>query len=115
MGDTVRGPHFDSLLAMGGGAGLTLLLQTLRTRFAGFPFHPVGYALSAGYASTFLWSTALLTWAFKLMLFRYAGLQGYRRAVPFFLGLLLGEFIVGSLISLSGVVLGTPMYVFWPY
>jgi hypothetical protein len=115
MGDTVRGPHADSLLAIAGGAGLTLVLQSLRTRCAGFPFHPVGYALSTSYAATFLWSTALLTWAFKLMLFRYAGLQGYRRATPFFLGLLLGEFIVGSLISLSGVVMGTRMYVFWPY
>jgi Family of unknown function (DUF6785)/Domain of unknown function (DUF6784) len=115
LGDTVRGVHSDSLLGIAAGAGLTLLLQALRTRFAAFPFHPVGYALSSGYASTFLWSTALLTWAFKLLLFRYSGLQGYRRAAPFFLGLLLGEFIVGSLISLSGVLIGTRMYVFWPY
>lgn len=115
LGDSVRGVHGDSLFAIAGGAGLTLLLQALRTRFATFPFHPVGYALSSGYASTFLWSTALITWAFKLLLFRYAGLQGYRRAAPFFLGLLLGEFIVGSLISLTGVLIGTRMYVFWPY
>jgi hypothetical protein len=115
MGDTVRGPHLDSLLAIGAGAGLTLLLQSLRMRWAGFPFHPVGYALASGYASTFLWSTALLTWAFKLALFRYAGLKGYRRAAPFFLGLILGEFVVGSLISLLGVLIGTPTYVFWPY
>jgi len=115
MGDTVRGPHWDSLLGIGAGAGITLLLQSLRTRSVGFPFHPVGYALSSGYTSTFLWSTALITWVFKLLLFRYAGLAGYRRAAPFFLGLLLGEFIVGSLISLLGVVMGTRMYVFWPY
>ena len=44
-----------------------------------------------------------------------AGLKGYRRAAPFFLGLILGEFVVGSLISLLGVLLGTPTYVFWPY
>ena len=54
-------------------------------------------------------------WAFKLALFRYAGLKGYRRAAPFFLGLILGEFVVGSLISLLGVLIGTPTYVFWPY
>jgi hypothetical protein len=115
LGDTVRGPHTDSLLAIGAGAALTLLLQSLRMRWAGFPFHPVGYALASGYASTFLWSTALLTWGFKLALFRYAGLKGYRRVAPFFLGLILGEFIVGSLISLLGVLLGSPTYVFWPY
>jgi Domain of unknown function (DUF6784) len=37
------------------------------------------------------------------------------RAAPFFLGLILGEFVVGSLISLLGVLIGTPTYVFWPY
>jgi len=34
---------------------------------------------------------------------------------PFFLGLVLGEFVVGSLIGLSGIMISTRMYVFWPY
>jgi hypothetical protein len=115
LGDPVSGPHPDSLLAMGLGAGVTLGLQALRARFAGFPLHPVGYAVASSYIATFVWSTAILVWAFKWMLLRYAGLRGYYRIAPFFLGLLLGEFVVGSLISLIGVVSGQPVYVFWPY
>jgi hypothetical protein len=115
LSDPVSGPHFDSLGAIGLGAVLTLVLQNLRTRFIGFPLHPVGYAVASSYISTFVWSTAMLVWLFKGLLLRYAGLKGYYVAAPFFLGLLLGEFVVGSLISLIGVLLGTEMYVFWPY
>ncbi|HZP84088.1 MAG TPA: DUF6785 family protein [Chthonomonadaceae bacterium] len=115
LSDRVGGPHLDSLAAMGLGGGLTLLLQSLRSRFVGFPLHPVGYAIASTYSSAFLWSTALITWLFKVLLMRYAGLKGYHRAAPFFLGLLLGEFVVGSSISLLGIALGKQMYVFWPY
>jgi hypothetical protein len=115
LADPVGGPRPDSVVAMLAGAGVTLGLQALRMRFVGFPLHPVGYALCSTYVSSFLWSTALVTWSVKLLLFRYAGLRGYRAATPFFLGLLLGEFVLGSLISLSGVLLGIRMYVFWPY
>lgn len=115
LSDTVRGTHFDSLSAMGLGGGLTLLLQLARTRFVGFPLHPVGYALASSYTSSFLWSTALVTWLFKMLLMRYSGLKGFHKAAPFFLGLLLGEFVIGSLISLLGILTGTDMYVFWPY
>jgi hypothetical protein len=109
------GPKLDAIAAMLFGGTLTLLLQATRTRFPGWPFHPVGYALSSTYVSSFLWSTSLVTWLFKLLLFRYAGLRGYRVMAPFFLGLVLGEFVVGSLISLSGIIIQTRMYVFWPY
>ncbi|MCC6441997.1 MAG: hypothetical protein IT210_00930 [Armatimonadetes bacterium] len=115
LSDPVAGPHADSLGAVGLGFGLTFLLQSLRTRFVAFPLHPVGYAIASSYSSTFIWSTALITWLVKLLILRYTGLKGYYRAAPLFLGLLLGEFIIGSLISLLGVLLHIPMYVFWPY
>jgi len=115
LSDQVKGPHLDSLGAIGLGAFLTLVLQSLRTRFVAFPLHPVGYAIASSYTSSFLWTTASITWLFKLILLRYTGLRGYYRAAPFFIGLLLGEFVIGSLISLIGVLLRTGMYVFWPY
>lgn len=111
----VRGVQADSVAATAFGAAVALALQAVRTRYVGFPLHPVGYAVASSYASTFLWSTALLTWTFKLALLRYWGLKGYYRAAPFFLGLVIGEFTAGSLLSILSVALRTNLYVFWPY
>jgi hypothetical protein len=113
--DAQRGLHADSAFAMMAGAAVALLLQAIRTRYAAFPLHPVGYAVASTYVSTFLWSTAAITWVFKLTLLRYWGLKGYHRAAPFFLGLVLGEFVVGSILSILSVVLKVHLYVFWPY
>jgi hypothetical protein len=115
LGKAGPAPQPDAIAAILFGVALTWLLQAMRVRFPGWPFHPVGYALSSTYVSSFLWSTALVAWLFKLLLFRYSGLKGYQTVTPFFLGLILGEFVVGSLISLAGVLLNTRMYVFWPY
>lgn len=105
----------DALIATATGGLVALLLQAVRTRLLGFPLHPVGYAVASSYIATYVWSTALIVWAFKLLLMRYTGLKGYYRAAPFFLGLLLGDFVIGSLISLIGVAAGMQTYVFWPY
>ena len=115
LADPVTGPHLPNILATFMGIGVTLLLQSLRTRFVWLPLHPVGYALASTYTSTFLWSTALITWVFKSLWMRYTGLKGYYRAAPFFLGLLLGEFVMGSVVSLIGMALGTRVDMFWPY
>ncbi|MBI3944386.1 MAG: hypothetical protein HY321_00545 [Armatimonadetes bacterium] len=115
LSEAVSGPHWDSLAATGYGAGLTLLLQSLRTRFVGFPLHPVGYAIGNTWMSSSLWSTAFITWVIKSFVLRYGGLRGFYAVAPFFWGLLLGEFIIGSIVSLAGTLSGTPTYVFWPY
>ena len=115
LSDSTPGIHGDQRVGHGDGTAVTLALQALRTRFVAFPLHPVGYAMASTYTSTFVWSTALVTWLFKSLLMRYTGLKGYRIAAPFFLGLLLGEFIIGSIISLAAVFTDVSLYVFWPY
>ena len=52
-------------------------------------------------------------WLLKLVVLRYGGLRLYRTAVPFFLGLTLGQCVVGSLWSLIGIALDIPTYSFW--
>jgi hypothetical protein len=44
-----------------------------------------------------MWLPVCLTWLLKGVLLRYGGLRAYRRALPFFLGLILGEFSAGFL------------------
>jgi hypothetical protein len=112
---THGGPDLGALAAVGGGCLFTLFLMVMRTRFLGWPFHPVGYALTSAYATHILWLSMLLAWIIKSLIVRYGGLRLYRRGMPFFLGLLLGEFVVGSAWGLVGVVCRMRTYVFWPY
>jgi len=86
-------------------AGLTgfstvFLLQVLRTRFIGFPFHPLGFAAANAYGHL-LWWSFFFVWIVKVTVLRYGGLPLYRKTVPLFLGFALGHFFT------SGVVWGT--------
>lgn len=98
----------------GGGFLAALLLMGLRLRYAGFPLHPLGYAVCSGWGMHNLWVPVLIGSLCKAAVLKSGGLGGYRRAVPFFLGLVLGEFLVGGGWTLIGVVLDIPTYDFFP-
>ena len=44
---------------------------------------------------------------------KYGGLKVHRKATPFFLGLILGEFTMGSIWNIFGIILNVPIYHFW--
>jgi hypothetical protein len=110
-----RGPDLGAMGGVAAGGGFALLLVMMQMRFAWWPFHPVGYALVSSYITHILWWPMLLSWMLKTVLLRYGGWRSHRRGIPLFLGLILGEFVVGSLWGLLGVALRRPTYVFWPY
>jgi hypothetical protein len=96
------------------GAGGALLLNVLRMRLVWFPFHPVGYAVSSSWSMGMLWMPMFIAWAVKLLLLRYGGLRLYRAAMPLFLGLILGECVLGGFWTLLGLLLGVNTYAIWP-
>jgi hypothetical protein len=98
---------------MAAGLLVTLGLIALRARFFGWPFHPIGYAISGSWSMNLVWLPLLIAWLAKLTVLRYGGLRLYRTALPFFLGLILGDVTMGTLWSLIGLLLGTPTYNFW--
>lgn len=93
---------------------LTIILNSLRMRLPWFPFHPVGYAVSSSWSMNQLWMCMFIAWAIKLILLRYGGLRLYRQAVPLFLGVILGECVMGSLWTIIGIALHVQTYAFWP-
>ena len=94
---------------------LTLLLGRLRTLFVWWPLHPAGFALAqAGFGLNWVWFPTLLGWGAKAIILRYGGTKVYRRGVPFFLGLILGDITTACLWSALGVLLDTQMYMFFP-
>jgi hypothetical protein len=46
---------------------------------------------------------------------RYGGIQLYRRFLPFFLGLILGDYVVPSLWGLGGMLTGNQQYMAFPH
>ena len=109
-----QGTDSIAVAFMGGGVGIAGLLMFLRTRFIWWPLHPLGYAMANSWGMYNLWSCVLVTWAAKLIILRYGGIHSYRRAIPFFLGMALGDCIAGSIGSILSIVLNTPIYEFFP-
>jgi len=102
-------------IATGVGIATALFLAAMRMQFAWWPFHPVGYAVSGSWSMEQLWFPIFLSWLIKWTILRYGGSKAYKKAIPFFIGLVLGEFVVGNFWDLYGAVLGVPTYDFWPY
>jgi hypothetical protein len=96
-----------------GGFLFSLFLMVMRGNFLWWPFHPVGLAVSSSWAMGYMWFPILIAWLLKRVILRGGGLQGYRTAVPFFLGLVLGEFVVGSIWNILGIVFQFEIYKFW--
>jgi hypothetical protein len=96
-----------------GGFLFSLFLMLMRGQFLWWPFHPVGLAVSSSWAMGYMWFPLFIAWLLKRVILRGGGLQGYRTAVPFFLGLVLGEFVVGSVWNILGLVFNLEIYRFW--
>jgi hypothetical protein len=94
----------------GVGAVVTLLLAVGKARLTWWPFHPIGYALANSYAMEYFWSALFIGWCLKMLVVRYGGVRLYRHAGPFFLGLILGDYVIAALWSLIGWVLGVSTY-----
>jgi hypothetical protein len=80
-----------------------------------WPLHPIGYAVSSSLSMHILWIPMLVAWIIKGLVLRYGGLRLYRQGIPFFLGLILGEFVIGGGWSVIGTVTGLTTYRFWSY
>ena len=98
------------LLAVGAGACVTWLLMAARARFLWWPFHPVGYVLTGTFTLEWLWCSLFVGWLVKGLLLRYGGLTLYRQALPFFIGLILGDYVAGGLWALYGCLSGVQTY-----
>jgi hypothetical protein len=90
----------------------TLLLMFMRVKFFWWPFHPAGYAVSSSWSMNVFWFSIMLSFFAKWVILKSGGIKVHRQAIPFFLGLILGEFIVGSVWSIIGVSMHRPMYRF---
>lgn len=110
---TSSGGEAPQIIAYSWGAIFVMLLSLIRMRFIWFPLHPVGFLVSSSWAMNPFWFSIFVSWAIKSALLRYGGLKLYRKNVPLFLGLILGEFIADSGVSIAGTLLKVRTYIWY--
>ena len=112
---SATGPDPKAIRSIGIAASITFILYFLRHAFFWWPFHPIGYVMTSatwgGLAD--IWFSVFLGWLVKVIVIKFFGLRAHRRAVPFFLGLILGDYVVASGWSLIGTIFRIPTYVLW--
>lgn len=108
--DTGEHAEMPNYLAFAGGMLFVFGLRSMRTAFSWWPFHPAGYALAVSFAMDYFWFAFLIAWVLKVSLIRFGGRRAHAQAVPFFLGLILGDYTIGSLWAILGPVLGVTTY-----
>jgi hypothetical protein len=113
--DTPRFPDFSFVGGMSMGLGIVGLLGFARQQFAGWPLHPLGYAIANTNSMDYMWMPFLIAWAVKTVILRYGGMRLYRAALPFFLGLILGDYVIPTLWAIYGTASGRQMYMAFPH
>ncbi|MFC1719172.1 DUF6784 domain-containing protein [Candidatus Poribacteria bacterium] len=100
---------------MGVGFVFSAFLSAMRVRFIWWTFHPMGYIVaSLQWAMRNFWSCMLIGSTAKRLILKYSGPTGYRKTVKVSVGLILGDFVIGGLWNVIGILFGIPTYSFWP-
>lgn len=73
------------------GAAMTWGMVWMRSRYLWFPLHPVGYLMWGNYPSAIFCASIFTGWLCKVTITRYGGPDTYRKLMPLFLGLILGD------------------------
>ena len=94
------GSWTNALHILGGFVGVFGLLAARSLWNVGL--HPVGFLGASTHAVHSLWFSFFLGWLCKRLILRYGGMKGYATALPFFLGLVVGD----VLNAVAWVVLG---------
>jgi hypothetical protein len=98
--------NWGGVEAIGAGFAATLALMALKLQFSWWPLHPIAFPLAFCYPIDSMTPAIIISWLVKTLLLRYGGLRSHRRALPFFLGLIVGSATAGLLQSIVFRALG---------
>ncbi len=88
------------------GALLMLILVTCYHRFYWWPIHPIGYLTAYSSAMRILWVSFFIGWACNALCMRYGGIPLFKKLQYFFIGLIIGDFLMGGIWALVGLFTG---------
>ncbi|MGC9317721.1 MAG: DUF6785 family protein [Armatimonadota bacterium] len=103
------GPDYPAIAATAAGAALFWGLRSVHFHTA-LPLHPAGYALAVSFAMNYFWCSFLVGWLCKVIVLRYGGRSAHEKAFRVFLGVLLGDYVMGAIWGIIGPVWGVQTY-----
>jgi hypothetical protein len=98
---------------MSGGFIFVLIMSFLRRRLLWWSLHPVAYPFASSWTMNWMWFPIFISWIIKRILLKQGGISAYRKAIPLFFGLILGEFFIGGIWNIYGVLWHRYIYTFW--
>jgi hypothetical protein len=105
-------PNPIAMIGVVGGMLFAGGLHQMTIRHIKWPLHPLGFAIAGSYSMATMWCPMLIAWVLKMAMLRFGGQKLYLRGVPFFMGLLMGDYMLGSAWPLLGWIMGRMMYSF---
>lgn len=85
------------------GAGVMLLVVAGYHRFYWWPLHPIGYLTAYSSAMRILWFSFLVGWLCNTLCMRYGGVVLFKKLRFFFIGLIIGDFLMGGCWAIVGL------------
>lgn len=104
----------SQILAMLWGALMVLTFYIANLKVMWWPFHPVGFVLAQIRMFDWLWTPMLIAAVSKSIMLRSGGLKMYKRAMPFFVGLVVGDYVISGVLTILRMLLKIPMYKTFP-
>jgi hypothetical protein len=88
------------------GAALMFFLMFMRHRFQWWPIHYLGLPIADTYVMRYAFLSVFIGWLLKMVILKYGGMKTYRKLKPLFIGLILGQIISASVITMISAILG---------
>ncbi len=85
------------------GAMIMGILVFCYHRFYWWPLHPIGYLMIYSSAMKILWVSFFIGWLFNTLCMRYGGVTLFKQMRYFFVGLIMGDFLMGGTWAIIGL------------
>ncbi len=85
------------------GAAVMLGLVICYHRFYWWPLHPIGYLTTYSSAMRILWFSFFIGWLSNAVCIRYGGVVLFKKVQYFFIGLIVGDLLMGGIWALIGL------------
>lgn len=110
--DQPVGPNAWTITYAGFGALAMIVLIVCYYRFPWWPLHPLGYLAAYSAGMTILWFPFFIGWLCNHLVLHYGGTRLFNRVRFLFIGLILGEFLMGGVYAVIGLYSGQGYAVF---